>query len=88
MTTVVDGPARAAASSRRSRRPTWLRRTLGVVAAVVVELAVAGLVYLAEATEHDPRELPAAGRIVEVGGHDLGVLLQHAEQTAVRLVGG
>jgi hypothetical protein len=54
----------------------------------VVELAVAGLVYLAEATEHDPRELPAAGRIVEVGGHDLGVLLQHAEQTAVRLVGG
>jgi hypothetical protein len=76
------------ASSRRSRRQAWFRRTLGVVGVVLVELAIAGLVYLVEATEHDRRELPAAGRIVNLSGQDLGVLLQRAEQIAFRLVEG
>jgi pimeloyl-ACP methyl ester carboxylesterase len=73
VTTVIDGPARVAVSGRRSRRRTWFRRSLGVVAVVLLELAVTGLVYQAETTEHDRQALPAAGRLVDIGGHRLHV---------------
>jgi pimeloyl-ACP methyl ester carboxylesterase len=71
MTAAATKAALATPPATRSRRRRWFRRTLGVLALVLLELAVAGLVYQAIATERDRRLLPAPGQLVDVGGHRL-----------------
>ena len=53
--------------------PTWLKRVLWAILAIIIILPVAGALYQFIATALDKRDYPPPGQLVDVGGYKLHI---------------